>query len=166
MDVTEAAILVVTSSDDVHVTADQCRRMEPSGTRSALTGVDLYLPPPMSQQIEGPEIFQICNSLSCEDEEMRVDELWSVVGSLPGWIFSLRREYPCPMFCLPVKQADIVVSWFIWSSSPEKDELVPFGMKMQSGIRPYCRHFTCSCDFAPLHGGSIIGPKIISVLRV
>ncbi len=88
--------------NDEELVSDFGWGVEPSGAGFGRVGLKSDLFPWEGFEIKSPDIIQIGHSFSSEDDEVRIKEFSSVVGSFPGGLFVLLGEYFSPLFGVPV----------------------------------------------------------------
>lgn len=112
--------------DDKELISNFDRRMESSGARFWAAGLNSDFLPGEGFEVEGPNIVHVGHTLTTENDEVRIKEFSSMVGSFPGGLFVLLWNDLSPLLGVPIEQMNGIESFFIWGAAAVKNDSVIF----------------------------------------
>ena len=166
IDISKAAILSMAACHNKELVIDDARRMEPASTGADLIFVELDFSPPFVLEVEDPEIIQIGESFSSEDDQVGIGQLGHMVCAFPGRGFVLLGNDLSPDFRFPVEHADSIETLLVGASSSEDDDLVGVGVVVDGAVGAERGALSGGDDLLPCFLGGVVGPEVVHVVGV
>lgn len=158
IDIAKTSVLCIATSNHKELISYLYRRMKASWWRFYSILFDYHFLPSHRDEIEDPEIIEVCDSFPSEDNKVGIEELSSVISPFPRSRLIGFRVYLHPLLGLPIKYIYGIEPLLIRSSASEDNDSIIISIIAHGAIGAMRGDIASRVYLFPLHSDCVECP--------